>query len=106
MALLRVRGGPGTVGILYGFVFRGRMQAYQSGFAYREGDATARPGLTSYHAAIRYALAAGLDRYDFLAGDDRYKRSLSDQAHPQYWVEAGPAWAPRLLLRKALDTVR
>ncbi|WP_158258222.1 GNAT family N-acetyltransferase [Rhodopila globiformis] len=106
VALLRVRGGVGTVGILYGFAFRGRMYAYQSGFAYRRGEARARPGLTSHHAAIRYALAAGFDRYDFLAGDDRYKRSLSDQAHPQYWVEAGPAWAPRLLLSKVLDSFR
>jgi CelD/BcsL family acetyltransferase involved in cellulose biosynthesis len=106
IALLRVCGGLGTVGILYGFAFRGQVYAYQSGFAYREVEARAKPGLTCHHAAIRYALAAGFDRYDFLAGDDRYKRSLSDQVHPQYWLEAGPAWAPRLLLRKTLDTLR
>ncbi|MFL5288254.1 MAG: GNAT family N-acetyltransferase [Rhodopila sp.] len=106
VALLRVQGDRQPIGVLYNFAFRGRMYAYQSGFAYGGTEGTrAKPGLSCHHAAIRHALALGFDCYDFLAGDDRYKRSLSDHAHAQYWVEAGPAWAPRLLLRKAWHAV-
>jgi CelD/BcsL family acetyltransferase involved in cellulose biosynthesis len=100
-ALLRVSCDRTTLGILYNFTFRSGMYAYQSGFDYAQDRAKAKPGLTCHHAAIWHALTQGFDRYEFLAGDDRYKRSLSDHDRPQYWVEAGPAWAPRLLLHKA-----
>jgi CelD/BcsL family acetyltransferase involved in cellulose biosynthesis len=104
--LLRVRADGQTIGVLYNFAFRGRMYAYQSGLAYGSADARAKPGLSCHYAAIRDSLARGFDSYDFLAGDDRYKRSLSDHAHPQFWAEAGPAWAPRLLMRKAWRAFR
>ena len=97
VALLRVSCGETEIGFLYNFIWRGRMSAYQSGFAYIEGESRARPGLTSHVAAIRFALAVGIDIYDFLAGDDRYKRSLADNVHLQFWIEAGPFWSPRLL---------
>lgn len=99
VTLLRISSGRTTIGVLYNISFRRRMCAYQGGFDYREDQGQAKPGLTCHHAAIRYALAQGFDVYDFLAGGDRYKCSLSDHAHPQYWVEAGPVWSPRLLLR-------
>ena len=44
--------------------------------------------------------------YDFLAGEDRYKRSLADGSHRQTWAEAGPFWSPRLLFRAGLGVVR
>jgi CelD/BcsL family acetyltransferase involved in cellulose biosynthesis len=95
--LLRISCGSQTIGILYSFSFRNRMHAYQSGFDYQPGRGPAKPGLTCHHAAINLACAEGFAVYDFLAGDDRYKRSLSDHAHTQYWAEAGPIWSPRLL---------
>jgi hypothetical protein len=73
------------------------MSAYQSGFAYRDGESHAKPGLTCHLAAIRYALDNGIDIYDFLAGDSRYKQSLGDQMQSQFWLRAGPYWSPRLL---------
>ena len=94
-----------TVGILYNFVWRDQVLAYQSGFAFRPGDSHAKPGLTCHHAAIQDALGQGLDRYDFLAGEDRYKQSLADQSHRQFWVEAGPIWSCRLLIRRFLRRV-
>ncbi len=100
-ALLRVSGPAGVIGILHGFSFRGRMLAYQSGFDYGAADGQAKPGLTCHHAAIRHSLAQGFDTYDFLAGEDRYKRSLGDCGYTQNWVEAGPLWSPRLLARHA-----
>jgi CelD/BcsL family acetyltransferase involved in cellulose biosynthesis len=106
IALLKISCGDTMIGILYNFVHAGCMLAYQSGFAYRDDDRAAKPGLTSHHAAIRYALAQGVDSYDFLAGEDRYKRSLADQAHRQIWIEAGPCWSPRLLMRAGVRVFR
>ena len=78
--LTRVTAGGQTIGFLYNFRFRGRSLAYQSGFAYADATARGKPGLTAHHQAIRAAIGWGAARYDFLAGDDRYKRSLSDDA--------------------------
>lgn len=101
---LRISSGDITIGILYNFIWAERMLAYQSGFAYVAGVAFARPGLTSHHAAMRFALHKGLDIYDFLAGDARYKRSLCNAEDRQSWVAVGPWWQPCLwpgLLRPA-----
>jgi CelD/BcsL family acetyltransferase involved in cellulose biosynthesis len=103
IALFEVLSGDDTVGFLYNFVWKGRMSAYQSGFSYRRREAQAKPGLTCHHAAILAALDLGIDVYDFLAGNDRYKRSLADQSRPQFWLEVGPFWSPRLLRRAILQ---
>jgi CelD/BcsL family acetyltransferase involved in cellulose biosynthesis len=102
VALLAVSCPGRVIGILYNFAYAGVMSAYQSGFIYRHADRAAKPGLTCHHAAIQYALARGFDSYDFLAGDDRYKRSLAERSYRQVWTEAGPFWSPRLLLRAGL----
>jgi len=104
-SILRISSGKTIIGVLYGFSFRRRMCAYQSGFNYGHPGSPAKPGLTCHRAAIQDALEQGYDRYDFLAGDDRYKRSLGDHAYPQHWVEAGPFRSPRLLLRKAQEAL-
>ncbi len=106
IALLRVSDSGTLIGTLYNFVFRGRMLAYQSGFAYQAGGSPAKPGLTCHHRAILFALDRGVEIYDFLAGEDRYKRSLADASHRQMWVVAGPPWSPRLLIRAGLDLLR
>jgi CelD/BcsL family acetyltransferase involved in cellulose biosynthesis len=106
VSLLKISAGRTTVGILYNFAYRGRMIAYQSGFAYQQQEPHAKPGLTCHHRAIRFASERGFDMYDFLAGDDRYKRSLADLSYRQNWVVAGPAWSVRLLLRRGLALVR
>jgi predicted N-acyltransferase len=105
-ALLKISCDQAVVGVLYNFVYRGRMSAYQSGFAYRAGEPQAKPGLTCHYRAIQFALDQGLDIYDFLAGEDRYKRSLADSSDRQNWMEAGPFWSPRLLFRRACDVFR
>ena len=103
VALMAVRNGGTVVGILYNFSFGGRVSAYQSGFNYAAAGSHGKSGLTCHHAAIRDALDRGSDVYGFLSGDDRYKRSLADGSKSQYWVEAGPAWSPRLLSRRMLS---
>lgn len=87
--LLRVVAEGHTIGVLYNFRFRGRALAYQSGFDYGAADGPRKPGLTCHHAAIGLSAAAGLHTYDFLAGDARYKRSLSDGSVRLHWAEAG-----------------
>lgn len=81
-----------TVGYLLNFSYRNRAYAYQSGFCYDDAANAARPGLVAHTAAIRLAISHHIDVYDFLAGDSRYKRSLSDAARPLHWLEAGPSW--------------
>jgi CelD/BcsL family acetyltransferase involved in cellulose biosynthesis len=104
--LLRVSAGDQVVGYLYNFRHRGRSLAYQSGFDYDGAGRSGKPGLTCHHQALRLAAAAGLWRYDFLAGDDRYKRSLATGAEFLYWVEIGVPLLPHTLRRRVLDFVR
>lgn len=84
--LLRIAAGGETLGFLYSFRHRGTVYAYQSGFQAFPGQQDARPGLVGHALAIEAARQAGLARYDFLAGDARYKRSLATG-------EAELAWA-------------
>ncbi len=98
--LLRVAAGGRDIGFLYNFRFRGRSLAYQSGFDYDAAERHGKPGLTCHHQAIGFLRAAGVLRYDFLAGDDRYKRSLSDNFETLYWIEVGGWFSPGSLARR------
>jgi CelD/BcsL family acetyltransferase involved in cellulose biosynthesis len=83
--LLRVSAGDETVGVLYNFVYRGKVYFYQSGFRYEE-DGRSSPGMVTLYHAVQYCRDAGFDEFDFLAGDDLYKRSLSTGSRPLVWV--------------------
>jgi CelD/BcsL family acetyltransferase involved in cellulose biosynthesis len=85
--LLRLAAGGEVVGYLYNFRLRGRISAYQSGFAYREGAAQEKPGLCLHALAIEQALREGHSIYDFLAGADRYKLSLATDSTTLAWTE-------------------
>jgi CelD/BcsL family acetyltransferase involved in cellulose biosynthesis len=99
--LLHVTAGSETIGFLYNFRHRERSLAYQSGFDYPRANPHRKPGMTCHHAAIEAAARWGLLRYDFLAGDDRYKRSMSDRADTLRWVEVFGPYSARLLARRA-----
>ena len=86
--LLRVAAEGGTIGCLYNFVYRGRVYAYQSGLAYGT-DNRLKPGLVAHHEAIEASRRAGRRIYDFLAGGDRYKRSLATGSLNLVWGTAG-----------------
>lgn len=104
--VLKVDAGQRVVGILYNFRYRGRVSAYQSGFAYESADARLKPGLTCHRMAIEFYAREGISVYDFLAGDDRYKRSLADGAGMMHWSIAGSWWSPRLLVCRARGLAR
>jgi CelD/BcsL family acetyltransferase involved in cellulose biosynthesis len=85
--LLRIAAGDAVIGYLYNFRFRGRVASYQSGFDYDAAGAHQKPGLTCHHLAIEMYRSEGMDSYDFLAGESRYKASLSHACTPLYWLE-------------------
>lgn len=96
---LHVRAGDTTLAYLYNFVADNRVQFYLSGVDHRI-DPALRPGLLAHWAAIERAFAAGRASYDFLAGDARYKRSLSTGSGRTLWlVLQRPRW--RLKLEQA-----
>ena len=101
LALLRFSAGQQVLGYLYNLRLRGRVFTYQSGFDYAGCAAAAgphaKPGLTCHHAAILRAQAEGAVTYDFLAGPDRYKNSLTRAATPLYWLEAAPRYSGQSL---------
>lgn len=74
--LLRINAGERVIGYIYNFVKDGIVYNYQSGFRY-EDDAKLKPGIVCHYAAIELNRKAGVRRYDLLAGESRYKRSLA-----------------------------
>ena len=93
--LVRVTAGSAVVGYLYNFLYRGTVYNYQSGFRY-SSDAMLKPGLVVHALTVAHNATAGAIRYDLLAGDQQYKRSLATATRPMYWVIAQ---RPRLRFR-------
>lgn len=93
---LRVSAGDRPIAYLYNLVRNGHVHFYLSGIDYRVGEAI-RPGMLAHWLAIEHALASGHRVYDFLAGDARYKRSLSTHEDRAVWlVLQRPRWRLRL----------
>jgi CelD/BcsL family acetyltransferase involved in cellulose biosynthesis len=104
--LLRVSAGDAAIGYLYNFRFRNRVFAYQSGFDYAAAGRHQKPGLTAHHLAIEMYAAEGIESYDFLAGADRFKRSLATASTELYWLELSPRWSARGMLHRAREAAR
>jgi len=75
---LRARAGDHAFGWLYNFVDRGTVLFYLSGFVFEE-DNKLKPGLVTHALAIEHHLQAGMDTYDFMGGDNRYKTNMGQQ---------------------------
>jgi len=75
---LRARAGEHAFGWLYNFVDRGKVLFYLSGFAFEE-DNKLKPGLVTHALAIEHHLQAGMDDYDFMGGENRYKMNMGQQ---------------------------
>ena len=74
--LFRVRNDEGTVGCLYCFVDEGSVLFYQSGFRHVT-DNRIKPGLVTHALCMQACLERGYRNYDFLMGEQRYKRELA-----------------------------
>ena len=93
--ILRIAAGAVVIGYLMNFNHRGIVSTYQSGFNYGESGPHQKPGLTCHYLAIEAYRAAGSTSYDFLAGADRYKLSLSNAQRWLHWLSVAPYWHPR-----------
>jgi hypothetical protein len=83
--LCRITAGEREIGYLYNFLWRQRLYSYQSGFLYDE-DGRFKPGLVSHYMAVENAIRNGISVYDFLAGDNQQKRSLSTRSERMVWI--------------------
>lgn len=83
--LLRVTAGERVLGLLYNFVYQGRVLAYQSGFAGAETGPSI--GQICHWLAIEEHAAAGRNAYDFLAGEARYKSRFATGAAEMHWLD-------------------
>jgi CelD/BcsL family acetyltransferase involved in cellulose biosynthesis len=83
--LLRVTLGEQVLGYLYNFVHRGHVYNYQTGIDYSLLEGSISPGLVCHARAVAYCAAAGLELYDFMAGDQRYKRTMSTCSSDLSW---------------------
>jgi len=81
--LLRATAGGRIIGYLYNFRAGDRIYAYQSGLA--DIDRRDRPGIVAHALAIRHAFQSGARVYDFMAGRNRLKESLSTRCEPMLW---------------------
>jgi len=110
--LLRLSAGDAAIGYLYNLRRGGTAYAYQSGFA--EGsDPRWRPGLVAHAMAMIRYQREGMSRYKFLAGEARYKRSLSNGCDQLAWLEMRRRGGGHFLVhligrleRKALQRLR
>ena len=82
--LLKISTNKIDIGYLYNFVKGGVVYNYQGGFLYQDKPIF-RPGMISHYMAIQYNINNCLNIYDFLAGDHRYKKSLSTVEGEMYW---------------------
>jgi CelD/BcsL family acetyltransferase involved in cellulose biosynthesis len=83
--MLRVTAGHETVGLLYNLVHRNKAYFYQCGYNYT-ADKRLSPGVVTLALAVDYCKLAGLDEFDFLAGDSAYKEWMSTGCRSLAWT--------------------
>jgi hypothetical protein len=75
--LLKIMCGDRVIGYLYNLVWRGQVLMMQSGFQRQIGNVK-RPGYVSHLLAMQHNATCGMRLYDFLPGNDEYKRVLAN----------------------------
>jgi CelD/BcsL family acetyltransferase involved in cellulose biosynthesis len=83
--LLKLYNDSYTIGYIYNFIYGKKILHYQCGFIYVNNH-NMRPGIVSHYLAIIYNAKMNYNKYDFLAGDYEYKRSLSTDASQMSWL--------------------
>ena len=83
--LLRISNAEGVLGYLYNFVWRKRVYSLQSGFILPD-DNRLMPGYVTHALAIVFNQSEGMQEYDFMYGESRYKSSFSDKQNKLVWV--------------------
>src|SRR5258708_3487652 len=114
LIVFRLKQGETTIGCLFNFVEDGRVIFYKSGLPLFE-DNRLKPGLVTHALCIEECKRRGLSeeesrerrllKYDFLAGEELYKKQLSNTGSVSTWATAqrGPQmW----LIDKARQSVK
>jgi len=70
-----LKAGEQVLGYFYNFIYRQRVYFYLAGLA-PVADKLQKPGLVGHSLLIAHYAARGLDCYDFMAGEARYKAQL------------------------------
>lgn len=102
--LVRVRSGDDPIGFIYNFRRDNWAGYYLGGFSY-ETDNRIKPGLVCFALYLQRQIEAGLDSYDFLAGDQRYKRNLGTPEPGLVWTDLQRSRA-KLKLEDAVRAAR
>jgi CelD/BcsL family acetyltransferase involved in cellulose biosynthesis len=84
--LLRLSAGDKVISCMHNFVYQGKIYHYQSGINYTLFDGQDSPGLVSHAMAVSFNAGAGHRLYDFMAGDQQYKRSLCTDTGELHWL--------------------
>ena len=96
--LMRLEAGDVVVGYLYHLVWRGTAYFYQAGIDYRRVGRTGSPGLLLVATAINEFLGNGFDRYELMAGQAEYKRSLAMAEGSMAWLSIDRVgWRARIV---------
>lgn len=83
--LLRVKAGSENLACLNNLVYKKKVFAYQSGINYHS-DSRFKPGVLAHLAAIVYNSKLGDISFDFLAGEDLYKKRLATDYYQLVWA--------------------
>ena len=83
--LLEVAHAGEELGYIYSHLWRKRVYMQQTGFSVPT-DNRMKPGYVAHTLAIQHNLDKGMQLYDFMHGDARYKRSLSNRSQRLCWV--------------------
>jgi hypothetical protein len=92
---LKITAGTHLLAYLYNFRFKKTTFFYLSGVNYSVGEKF-KPGIVAHTLAIENSLLDGAIKYDFMAGENRYKESLSTNKSEQQWLSLK---RPRLKLK-------
>lgn len=82
--LIKTVCGERIIGYLYNFVHNGIVFHYQSGMNYEDFKQYS-PGIICNSLTIAHNAGLGHKAYDFLAGEDEYKKALSNNANKMLW---------------------
>ncbi len=75
---IKIQCGARVIGYFYNFIYRDTVYFYLSGLV-REENSKLKPGLCGHALSIQHYLQSGLDYYDFMGGNERYKASLGER---------------------------
>ena len=98
--LVRVREQRRVIGILYLLIEQNRLWYYQGGLPDHQSKYSL--GNVTQYLAMLEGARRGYDAFDFLAGDDQYKRVLSTHHNVMYWIR----WRRPSLKFRLLDGLR